>query len=273
MGNAGLCPWHRFFIAHTKSIFEEKIPPGATLLGTILSLDKTTISAMTSNRVAHPLLISLTNIKAEYCAKGPYHAFLLLALLLVPTFITSNKDFCGILGNRLLHSCLSFILKPLKMVAQGGAMMTDPFGFHRFCFTPLVAYIVDTPEAAMLSGIGRKTSLVTMASHKMLGDSHQHNPQTALTTYSQLCAIESAVDPDNKIKAYLKLAKQFCLNGIHKLFWLDWPLAEPSLFLTPEPLHHWNKEFYNHNFKWCIHILGEPEIDFRFSILQPHIGL
>ena len=25
--------------------------------------------------------------------------------------------------------------------------------------------------------------------------------------------------------------------------------------------------------KWCIHLLGEQEIDFRFSVLQPHIGL
>ena len=35
---------------------------------------------------------------------------------------------------------------------------------------------------------------------------------------------------------------------------------EPSLFLTPEPLHHWHKT------------VGGTEIDFCFSILQPHVG-
>jgi hypothetical protein len=249
------------------------MPAGATLLGTVLSSDKTTISAMTGNRTAHPLLISLANIKAEYRAKGSHHSFLLLALLPVPKFITSDKVLRGVLGNRLLHDCLSFILEPLKLAARFGKMMSDPFGFRRFCFTPLAAYIVDTPEAAMLSGVGGKTSPVTVASYKQFGDPYRHEPRTASTTFSQLCAIASVVNPDNDIKAYLKAAKPFRLNGVHKLFWLDWPFAEPSLFLTPEPLHHWNKEFYDHDLKWCIRMLGGQEIDFRFSVMQPHIGL
>lgn len=276
-GNAAwemqVCMSFRIFSSFAKSIFKEKIPAGATLLGTVLSSDKTTISAMTGNRTAHPLLISIANIKAEYRAKSSHHAFLLLALLPVPKFITSDKGLRGVLGNRLLHECLSFILEPLKLAARWGKMMSDPFGFSRYCFTPLATYIVDYPEAAMLSGVGGKTSPVTMASHKEFGDSYQHERRTASATFNQLRAIEAVVNPDNDIKAYLKVAKTFRLNGVHKLFWLDWPLAEPSLFLTPEPLHHWNKEFYDHDFKWCIRMLGEEEINFRFSILQPHVGL
>jgi len=126
--------------------------------------------------MAHLLLISLANIKAEYHAKGSHHAFLLLALLLVPNFITSDKDLHSILGNRLLHECLNFILKPLKLAARWGIMMSDPSGFCQYCFTLLAAYIVDTPEAATLSGIGGKTSPFTMASHKQFGDSHRHEP-------------------------------------------------------------------------------------------------
>ena len=45
-----VCPWHRFSSAVcTESIFKEKILAGVTLLGTVLSSDKTTISAMTGN--------------------------------------------------------------------------------------------------------------------------------------------------------------------------------------------------------------------------------
>lgn len=31
--------------------------------------------------------------------------------------------------------------------------MSDPLGSLRYCFTPLAAYIVDTPEATMLAGV------------------------------------------------------------------------------------------------------------------------
>jgi hypothetical protein len=49
-------------------------------------------------------------------------------------------------------------------------MMSDPAGNSRFCFTPLVAYIADSPEAAMLAGVGGKTSHITMAYDKTFGD-------------------------------------------------------------------------------------------------------
>jgi hypothetical protein len=55
-------------------------------------------------------------------------------------------------------------------------------------------------------------------------------------------------------------------------FWRDWPLAEPHQFLTPEPLHHWHKKFWDHDIKWCIHAVGSAEIDFWFSILPLHTG-
>ena len=77
------------------------------------------------------------------------------------------------------------------------------------------------------------------------------------------------VDPWN-LKAYLKEAGEFQLNGIHEPFWCDWALSDPSQFLTPEPLHHWHKQFWDHDAKWCIHVVGAAEINFCFAVLQPH---
>ncbi|KAG1839245.1 hypothetical protein F4604DRAFT_1599723, partial [Suillus subluteus] len=48
--------------------------------------------------------------------------------------------------------------------------------------------------------------------------------------------------------------------------------ADPSVFLTPESLHHWHKEFWDHDLYWCLAAIGALELDFRFSILQPVIG-
>ncbi|KAG0699463.1 hypothetical protein DFH29DRAFT_770745, partial [Suillus ampliporus] len=41
---------------------QSALPCGATLFGTILSLDKTCITTLTGDHVAHPLLLSLVNI-------------------------------------------------------------------------------------------------------------------------------------------------------------------------------------------------------------------
>jgi hypothetical protein len=226
---------------------------------------------MTGNRVAHPLLLSLANLDMDFRMKASHHAFLLIALLPVPKFLHQNKRLRGVLESRLIHECLDFVLHPLKKAAEIGVMMSDPLGCLRHCYTPLAAYIVDTPESAMLSGVAGKTSSVTMASYKQFGDPFQHEPRTASTTIAQLQSIESKVHPWD-LETYFREAQKFRLNGVHRPFWRDWPLAEPSLFLTPEPLHHWHKAFWDHDAKWCIRAVGSEEIDFRFSILHPHAG-
>jgi Plavaka transposase len=240
-------------------------------LGTILSSDKTNISAMTGNRIAHPLLISLANLDLDFRMKSSHRAFLLLALLPIPKFIHRNKKIRGVLGYRLFHECFDFIMRPLKIAASIGVMMNDPLGYRRYCFMPLASCIVDTPESALYACVGGKTSSVTMATFKTFGNATRHEPRTASTTLAQLQAIEAEANPWDLPK-YIAKAKKFRLNGVHRPFWRDWPLAEPSLFLTPEPLHHLHKMFWDHDAKWSIRALGEEEIDFRFSVLQPHTG-
>jgi hypothetical protein len=256
-------------------IQKSKVPAGATILGTILSSDKTTISVMVSDRSAHPLLISLANIKMSYRSKASHHAFLLLALLPIPKFIAHDK-IRGVLENRLIHECLDHILLPLKQAATNGIMMDDPRGFSCYSFTgtPLAGVIVDTPEAGMMAVTAPKASHLTMAMHKQFGDPFRHEPQTASTTLAQIHATSSKVDPTLDIKAYLKASKEFCLNGVHLPFWRDWPLVDLPINFPPEVLHHLHNFFWDHEMRWCINVAGtgSTEIDFRFSILHPHTG-
>ncbi|KAH9172245.1 hypothetical protein EDB89DRAFT_2114235 [Lactarius sanguifluus] len=159
---------------------QSQLPDGATLLGIVLSSDKTNISAMTSGRVAHLLLMSLANLLMDFHMKGMNHAFLLLALLPVPKFIHKDSKTHSILENRMVHECLDFILTPLKKLPNS------------------------------------------------------HEPQTTSTTLAQLHTLKAKVNPWH-LKTYIKEAKKFRLNGVHQPFWHDWPLSEPSKFLTPEP--------------------------------------
>jgi len=232
---------------------------------------------MTGNRIAHPLLLSLANIHSQVRNKASHQAFTLIALLPCPKFLTKQDNLRGILENRTIHHCLDIVCEPLKIAARIGAMMSDPIGNLRFCFTPLVSYIADTPEAAMLAGVAGKTSHLTMASESSFGNSVQNEPRTASTTLAQLAAIASLVCPWD-LAEYRKVAKTFRLNGVHELFWRDWFLAQsnnianPYRFLTPEILHHHHKQFWDHDCKWCIRLVSAAEIDFRFTLLQPIVG-
>ena len=223
---------------------------------------------MTGGWAAHPLLISLANIDFAFQSKASNHLFLLLAMLPIPAFVDKDPKIQGVLDACLMHKCLDFIMQPLKKATEIGVMMSDLAGSLQYCFTPLVSYIADMPEAVTVACIAGKTSAVTMALYTEFGDPYHHPPCTAISTLLQLASIESSgIDPAD-IKEYAKVAMNFWLNGIDKPFWRNWPLSSPDVFLNPEPLHHWHKQFWDHDAKWCIWVLGGPEIDFQFSVLH-----
>ena len=226
---------------------------------------------MTGRCVAHPLLISLANLFVDFRMKGSNHAFLLLTLLPILKFIHKDQQIHGVLESCMIYKCLDFILKPLKMIAKIGTMMSDPAGQACYVFTPLAVYMVDMQETLLLAAVAGKTLHLTMATYKEFGNSFQHKPRTTLTTLVQLHALEETLDPWDLV-LYVKAAKKRRLNGIHHPFYRDWPLSDPSKFLTPELLHHWHKMFWDYDAKWYIHILGGAKIDFQFSILYPHTG-
>ncbi|KAJ3491611.1 hypothetical protein NLJ89_g11320 [Agrocybe chaxingu] len=207
----------------------------------------------------------------DFRNKASNHAFLLLALIPIPKFLHRNQKIRGILEAHLFHECLDVILEPLKVAAQIGVMMSDPLGSQRWCFPPLAAYIVDTPESTLIAGVGGKTSSVTLATFREFGDPFQHPPRRGFITLKALQHLETYVNPWN-LEEYEKESGKIRLNGVHRPFWRDWPLSDPAIFLTSEPLHHWHKAFWDHDMKWCIHAIGAQELDFRFSILQSHTG-
>ncbi|KAG0699464.1 hypothetical protein DFH29DRAFT_1001980 [Suillus ampliporus] len=90
-------------------------------------------------------------------------------------------------------------------------------------------------------------------------------------TLAQLDVVHSRADQDN-IEAFFRELQKFHLNGVAKLFWSDWVLVDPEWFFTPESLHIIHKNFWDHDTQWLILAVGESEIDFQFSILQPTTG-
>ena len=181
---------------------------------------------MTGDRVAHPLLITLANIDSALRTSTSSHAFPLLALLPVPKFVGVKKSLHGILENRLSHSCLDLVTHPLKITSQRGHWLSDCAGNFHYCFTPLVAYIVDTPEATALTGVAGKTSHLTTATYKEFGDPLRHPPRTAASILTSLETLASNFDPSD-IATYTSNAKSmFRLNGVNSPFWRNWHLPD-----------------------------------------------
>ncbi|KAI6016873.1 hypothetical protein BKA83DRAFT_4128592 [Pisolithus microcarpus] len=162
---------------------QSKIPEGSMVCDVILSSNKTNITNMCGGRVAHPLLISLANIKMKVRNKASSHTFLLLALMPIPQFIHLVPRMCSVLQERLFHQCLDIVLKPLKQAARFSRMMSDPVRNLQYCFTHLVSYIVDTPEARMLACVHGNTSPVTTAMYKDFGDPYHHPPCTRTVVF------------------------------------------------------------------------------------------
>ena len=215
---------------------KDQIPNGATLLGVVLSSDKTNISVMTGNRMAHPLLMSLANIDPDIRSKGSLHVHVLLALLPVASFLHPKMHVHSLLSNCLIHESLDFVLQPLKVAANVGIMMSNPLGSLCYCFTPLVAYITNTPEQCLLSCVSSKASPISIATHKEFRDSCPHPPRTAAKTLSDIEQACTVADPDDW-EGFLKVSRCHYLNGVHKPFWRNWVLCNPSIFFNPEVLH------------------------------------
>ncbi|KAG0694672.1 hypothetical protein DFH29DRAFT_815067 [Suillus ampliporus] len=119
---------------------QSALPQGATLLGTILSSDKTNISVLMGDHVVHPLLVGLTNTRMNTQLKSLSNSFVLTALLPVPKFLHKNKHMCGVLTDCLIHQCLDIVLQLLKEATLHGVMLSDPVGQSHYCFTPLASY-------------------------------------------------------------------------------------------------------------------------------------
>ncbi|KIJ10240.1 hypothetical protein PAXINDRAFT_86383, partial [Paxillus involutus ATCC 200175] len=250
---------------------QDALPRGSTALGVVLSSDKTNISVMSGNHMAHPLLISLANIDTTVRSKTSLHAYLLLALLPICKFVHKESWVRSLLQDRLLHQALDVVLSPLKVAASVGIMMNDPVGNLRYCFTPLASWIADTPEESLLSVTSPKVSPITTATSKQFGDNFRHPLQTGESTLTAIDTV-CAQYPPSDFKPFLKVIKQFGLNSVVELFWKGWALSDPSEFLTPEPLHHFHRMFWDHDTKWCIAAVGATELDFRFSVLQVAVG-
>jgi hypothetical protein len=220
--------------------------------------------------------MSIGNISKSVRGKATAHAFEPLAYIPIGTW--KDKKLKGLLQHRCYHLCMDIVLKPLKIAAQIGSLMSDPLGNLRLVFTPLASHIADRPEQHLITTTSHNVSPVSHATSNDFGDCLKHNSRSAQEILDSIEALNAIVNPLD-LQRYQKAARNVGLNGVHAPFWRDWFLVHPDAlpnpidYITPDPLHQWYRFIFDHILHWVSNLLGKEEINFRISIIQQQVGV
>lgn len=238
-----------------------------------MSSDKTQLSHGTGNAAAHPILLSLGNIKSSIRNSGSSHAFLLAALIPIPSFLEKDEQVRAVLEQRLLHECYDTVTASLKAAAQEGHKISNAVGEEYLCFPWLASVMVDLPEATAIAGVMSNQSPTFVTGKPNFGDPLPGEPRRGrLTMQIMEEIVRSGVDPDANLRQFITLCREKGLSGVWKPFWRDWRFADPYIFISPDALHGLHKQFYDHDLKWALKALTPIELDFRYKLLQPRVG-
>ncbi|KAG2338226.1 hypothetical protein BDR05DRAFT_952051 [Suillus weaverae] len=94
---------------------------------------------------------------------------------------------------------------------RGGTVLGTMLSSNKTNITTMTAYIIDTPEAAMLACVHGKTSLFTMAFYLQFSNSFRHPTHTCSIILDQLNNI--TIDP-NELEVYFNACTEYWLNAV-----------------------------------------------------------
>ncbi|EJU00166.1 hypothetical protein DACRYDRAFT_54359, partial [Dacryopinax primogenitus] len=125
----------------------------ATVIGIILSSDKTQLVNFWSNSTTWPVYMSIANIHKDYWQKISNCAMVLLGYL--PTAklreIEHTTD-CTIQLHDLFHHCMAQLLQELHTLGAEGIMMVCPNKQLCHLYPIMVSYVADHPEQCLVIG-------------------------------------------------------------------------------------------------------------------------
>lgn len=248
------------------------------MLGILTSADKTQVTGLSGDQSSYPALIGIMNMLTSTRGKPNAGGLLLTALLPIGKFIGVHKDMVGSLHSIVHHVAMDYLFHNTKEAARDGAMLVDPWGVERHCFTPLIAHVVDTPEGILVAAVGGSSSATTVAANDELGSATKPPIRHGVDTLDRYDELVSQFDNSKSLISWILLCKQHQLNGVVDPYWRDWQdlsckggISDPAFFLNVEPLHDWSKFFWDHVWKWAVHFVGVKEIAFRVSLLHIRI--
>ncbi|KAJ6562917.1 hypothetical protein B0H10DRAFT_2239780 [Mycena sp. CBHHK59/15] len=243
----------------------EKDHPGPTIVPIIISSDKTQLTVF-GNKSAYPVYMTLGNIPKEIRRKPSRRGYVLLGYL--PTsrmkHITNKAARRRILAN-IFHSCMAYILEPLKTAGVDGIRLTSGDGVVRRGHPIFATFVGDYPEQALVTAIKNGECPTCEVPRTELGEGETGYPLRDLE--SILDALD-ALDDGSTI--YARACKDAGIKPVYHPFWEGLPYTNIFRSISPDILHQLYQGIVKHLISWLKGCCGEAEIDARCRRLPPN---
>ncbi|KAI0056853.1 hypothetical protein BV25DRAFT_1872634 [Artomyces pyxidatus] len=241
---------HRIFSEmHTGnwwSRIQSRLPPGATVVPTIISSDKTELNVFNGGETAYPLYLTIGNLSRGIRRKPSLHAQVLVSYLPTPDLTGHSDSNERILRARVFHAAMEHIFAPLRDHARDGVELTSGDGAVRLCFPVIACYVADYPEQ----------SLVTCT---------RTGSRSTLRTLRRAATLTTATRRENVLK-------DAGLTHVPEPFWANHPHCDIHHAITPDILHQLYQGMVAHLIAWVTVVVGEAELDARFKRLPETHG-
>ncbi len=210
--------------------------------------------------------MTIGNIDKGVRRKPSAHAFVLLGYIPVAKLECLPESSRSEAIYRLFHRCMFKILQSLVDAGRNGILMTCADGFIRHVYPILAAYIADHPEQCLVACCKENRCPRCLVHRNERGDFAEHPLRNQSDTIVLLDRIANGED-----------AAEFTQQGVRRVFepfWRDLPHTDIFLCISPDILHQIHKGVIkDHLLKWCQQIVGEENLDARFSALPRAHGL
>lgn len=246
----------------------------------MLASDKTHLTNQKGGAVAHPLYISLGNIRKDTRAAISRRAWMLLAYIPILGKLktkfrikTMDEKMPGILSNRLYHKSIAHILSPLRNPQVRRAV--DAEGYIRETWRLLLAWIADMEEQWIIGAVGHFSCPWGESRKLQLDSPDPCTPRSAKKTLAQLASIRAQLPVRDGVEigsaedtwAFASAAKKIGLSGVELPFWA-WMLdlfgkgvgVNIFLILSPDLLHSFHKCFADHILDWNSEIINKTNV-------------
>ncbi|KAH8085426.1 hypothetical protein BXZ70DRAFT_1045629 [Cristinia sonorae] len=243
----------------------DKHNPGGTIIPVLVSSDKTEITEM-GGQMAYPIYLTIGNLPKEIRRKPSQNGQILLGYL--PTtkleHIT-NKARRRRVTTNLFHACVGEILRPLEAAGLDGVVMTSVDGITRRTHPIFASYIGDYLEQVLVTGVMFGECPTCDVPREELGEFTAEYPFRDLEHVIRILELA-----DTSPGEFLKECREAGIKAIYHPFWLNLPIADIFLSITPDILHQLYQGVVKHLISWLTKAFGATEIDARCRRLPPN---
>ncbi|EJU01182.1 hypothetical protein DACRYDRAFT_53435, partial [Dacryopinax primogenitus] len=243
-------------------------PTRATVIGIILSSDKTQLANFRSNSTAWPVYMSIANIHKDFRRKINNRAMVLLGYL--PTAKLREIEHTtdrAIRLHDLFHHCMTHLLQELRTLGAEGIMMVCPDKKLRHIYPVVVSYIADHPEQCLVVGCRQNRCPLCLVNWK-------ERSQPLVGAPRQMNVYSYFRETSESLREYYNRCSLAGMVAITQPFWEQLLHCDIFSSITPDILHELHKGLFGDHLRdWLAEVIGYGQLDHCYRSMLPHDNL